>query len=342
MRKYWLVLAVLACASSPAAAVTVSDLYVATVPVKNESASARADGIRRALAQVMVRVSGDPRVAKFAESESILDQGRSLLQRYGYQRSGKSNLLLRAVFEGPALETAMLDAGLPVWGQSRPVTMVWLLVDGDLATRSGPQGVVQAMKAKASRRGIPLRLPPASAATGGRVSPAAIRNGNLSRLTEASRHYGTSHILVGQVADGAATWTLAADGAILQRWRTHGDQAASMVAAAVAHTATVYASRYAAVGTDNGTVIVGVQGVGGGRGYTRVRDFLSGLTAVEAVTPVLVDGKTVVFRITGPGDAEALDHRISVAGWLEDDKAARKFATQYAGGLPALGYSISQ
>lgn len=372
MRKYWLFLFILACVPAPAVAVTVQDLYAATVPVPNESASARADALRRALAEVMVRVSGDPRVAQFAEAESVLDQAQSLVQRYGYQHDkvsaapGKkadtqdqapesstnasdsavntSRLKLRAVFEGAALEAAMLEAGLPVWGQSRPVTMVWMLANGELVTRAGPENIVKAMKAAAQRRGVPLQFPPAEAATSGLVMPADIRGGNITRVVMVSRRYGTGHVLLGQVGSQSSMWRLIEAGKVLSRWQKRGRKLASVAASAVGHSANVYARRYAAVGTGKGNsnVMVAVQGIDGGHGYTRVREFFTDLTAVHAVTPVLVDGKTVVFRITGPGDADALDHRIGVVGWLEDSKLAHNLATLYAGTTPALGYRISR
>lgn len=351
-------------------AVTVEDLYAATVPVANKSAGARADALRRALAEVMVRVSGDPRVAQFAEAEAILDQAQSLVQRYGYRQSNVSasrgtitdqqdqapdsktdhansgnttaGLKLHAVFDGSALEAAMLEAGLPVWGSSRPVTMVWLLANGELVTQAGPAEIVNAMKAAAERRGVPLRFPPAAAATSGPVKPADIRNGHIARLMMVSRGYGTEHVLTGQIDGQTADWRLIEDGNVLSRWHDRGEPPASLAASAVGHSAAVYARRYAAVGVGHGRVMVAVQGIGGGRGYTRVREFLTGLTGVEAVTPVLVDAKTVVFRVVGPGDVEALDHRIGVVGWLEENRLARNLAERYAVKMPALGYSVSR
>lgn len=351
-------------------AVTVEDLYAAKVPVANKSAAARADALRRALAEVMVRVSGDPRVAQFAQAEAILDRAQSLVQLYGYQQRNVSDaggktpdkrgqapdaktngsgsdettvaLKLRAVFDGSALEAAMLEAGLPVWGSSRPVTMVWLLANGELVTQAGPAEIVNAMKAAAERRGVPLRFPPAAAATSGPVKPADIRNGHIARLMMVSRGYGTEHVLTGQIDGQTADWRLIEDGNVLSRWHDRGEPPAVLAASAVGHSAAVYARRYAAVGAEHGRVMVAVQGIGGARGYTRVRAFLAGLTAVEAVTPVLVDAKTVVFRVTGPGDAEALDHRIGVVGWLEDNRLARNLAERYAANMPALGYSASR
>lgn len=341
LRKHWLFFLVLTCAPLTATAVTMPHLYAATVPVADESASARADALQRALGAVMVRVSGDPHVTEFTQAASILEDARSVLQQYSYQSAGKEDLRLRAVFEGAALEAAMLAAGLPVWGQSRPLTMVWLLVDGALVTRTGSPVLVDAMQAAASRRGVPLRFPSADAAAGDKITPTDIRNRNVSRLMAVSAGYGSSHALLGEISEDAATWRLIEGADVLQRWRDRGNQTASLAAAGVSHSATVYARRYAAVGTETGRVVVAIQGIDGGDGYTRVRDFLRGLTAVNAVIPVLVDGENVVFRILGPNDAEALDRRISVAGWLQDGRLARDLATLYAGETAVLGYSIA-
>lgn len=340
MRKHWLLFLVLACAAPPAMAVTVDDLYTATVAVSDEGDAARADALQRALGEVMVRVSGDPQITEFSRAAGILNQARSLLQQYRYQSAEKSALRLRAVFEGPAVESAMLDAGLPVWGQSRPLTMVWLLVDGKLVTRAGPSALVDAMQQIAQHRGVPLRFPSADAAASGRVAPADIRTANIARLMTVSSRYGTNHLLLGEIGSGAATWQLIEAGTTLASWRDRGEQASALAAAGITHAADVYARRYAVVGTQSGTVMVAVEGIDGGDGYTRVREFLRKLTAVQAVIPVVVDDEAVVFRVLGPGRGQALDHRISVVGWLHQDRLARELARLYAGDAPSLGYRI--
>lgn len=342
MRRNWLFFVMLACASSSALAVTVPDFYAAKVAVKNESATVRASALKQALSEVMVRVSGRARLMQLSGAESVLDQASALVQRYSYQDSKKSPLKLYAEFEGNALEQAMLEAGLPVWGPSRPVTMVWLLVNGELVTRAGPDHVVAALQAAARKYGVPLRFPRAEAVTNDNIRPADIRKGHIPRIMMVTRSYDTRHVLLGVVSGDAANWRLIVDGKVLRTWRAHADKATVLVADAVGESAQIYSQRYAVVGTRNGTVVVGVQGIHGSQTFTRVRDYLIKMTAVDAVTPILVTGKTVVFRVAGPDDAKAFEHRVGAVAWLDGSQSARRLALPYAGTHTALGYSISR
>lgn len=342
MRTPWLFLLVLAGAASPALAADVPDLYAATVSAQDKSVEARGDAMRRALGEVMVRVVGDPKAPRLSGADQVLEQARSLVQQYAYQGRSASGFELRAVFGRDALEKAMREAGLPVWGQSRPETLAWILNGDELVTRAGPTRIVEAVKETAERRGVRLRFPRSGALDSGRVTAADIRNGNIARIMSVSRGYGTGHVLIGAVDGNTADWRLVANGNVVSSWGTRGGQPAELASEAVGHSTDVYARRYASTGGDSGRVTVAIDGIGGGRGYTRVTDFLSGLTAVDAVTPILVDGKTVVFRVAGPGKADALDRRIGLANWLSDNQVARNLAGLYAGKGPSLGYSVSE
>ncbi|MDN5939106.1 MAG: DUF2066 domain-containing protein, partial [Salinisphaera sp.] len=116
-------------------------LYQAAAPVADHSEGARADALRRALAGVLVKVSGQAAVAQRASAQAILDRAATLVQRYGYQQrmpatTGQEQapaptppepkLWLTAVFDDVAVNRALLAAGLPVWGGKRPRTMVWV------------------------------------------------------------------------------------------------------------------------------------------------------------------------------------------------------------------------
>lgn len=342
MRWNWLFLVMLACASSSSLAVTVPDLYAATVAVKNESAKARTDALRRALGEVMVRVSGRADIKQSPGVGQVLDQAQSLLQRYGYKNSKTTGLKLYSEFEGRALEQAMLKAGLPVWGASRPVTMAWVLVDGALVTQSGPEKIVSAMKAAAEQRGLPLRFPRAEVATNNNVVPADIRKGHIPRIMMVTRTYDTRHVLLGEVGKNSANWRLIVDGTTLQKWRARADGSVALAKGAVGYAAQVYSQRYARVGTEDGTVVVGIQGVHDSQAFTRVRDYLTGMTGVDEVTPMFVHDETLVLEIAGPNDAKVFERRVGTVGWLSDSQSARQLAMQYADKHPVLGYSLSR
>lgn len=69
----------------PAAAVTVDGLYSARVEVAGKGEEARAEGFRRALEEVLVRVSGNAGVVANPELESVLENPARYVQQYRYE-----------------------------------------------------------------------------------------------------------------------------------------------------------------------------------------------------------------------------------------------------------------
>lgn len=354
-----------------AAAAEVEDLYAAAVPVPGQSEAARAQALPRALAEVLVRVTGNPSISARPGAAGILDRAASLVQQYGYYerppegiQSGvdggageaapdapppEPQLMLRVVFDDQGVDAALLGAGLPVWGRERPSTLLWLTLEqpgADFVTQAGPQAVIDTLQQAAGVRGLPLRFPGAGVAQGGRVTAADIRSGNSARLRAVSRGYGASHLLIGSVSAGAGgyhgRWQLLGDGLPLAAWSDNAPSRAALLNDAVGHAAGVYAAAFAVLPSGgDGVVMVGVDGVENAEDYARVSGYLADLSAVRAVRPVVLDGAAVVFHVRLSGGARVLDRNIGLSGWLVNDPQARNLASLHADTGEALGYRLT-
>lgn len=98
------------------------NLYGAIVQVEDESQKSRDSGIRLALAQVLKGAVGryDERTAP------ILAQAPRLVQQYNFFREeGNAPLLFRAVFDAGAIDAALREQGLPVFGVNSSVIETW-------------------------------------------------------------------------------------------------------------------------------------------------------------------------------------------------------------------------
>lgn len=93
--------------------------YSARVPIEADSAENREAALRKALAEVLLRVSG------VAPEPRLLDQARRWVLHFGVDRD-ETGLGLRAGFDGRAIDSALRAEGLPVWGA----------FEGDLMTLS--------------------------------------------------------------------------------------------------------------------------------------------------------------------------------------------------------------
>lgn len=80
-----LAVAALTLAAAPAVAVTLDDLYEASVEVAGKGADARSEGFRRALEEVLIRVSGSSAVLSNPDIEGLLEAPERFVQQYRYE-----------------------------------------------------------------------------------------------------------------------------------------------------------------------------------------------------------------------------------------------------------------
>ena len=80
-----ILLLLLGVAVAPAQAQVVA-LYEGETTVDSQSAEQRAAALPRALAQVLVKVSGDPQIVADAQAQGALAGASSLMQRYRYRQ----------------------------------------------------------------------------------------------------------------------------------------------------------------------------------------------------------------------------------------------------------------
>lgn len=334
---------------SPAAfAAAVDNLYTGEAPVPDQSSQARAEAFKQALSKVLVRVSGDADAARTQAGRAILDDAKSLVQRYGYEKTAKDELHLRARFDARRVDGALRQAGLPVWGRERPKTLAWIAIDtgasASLLSAGGSEDKASALQRTADARGVPMALPRLDAAERRRVSVSDVLRRDDDRLRSVSRAYGANHLLIAHVSrsgDWQGRWTLLSGTDSLASWQSRSADLDSLLAGAVRHVADIYAHRYAVYAGGNGALVaVGVEAVENAGDYARISRYLADLTAVQSVTPVLLRDNAVVFRVELNGGADVLERSIQLADWLAPDDAARDLAGFYASGDKAAGYRI--
>jgi len=250
-----------ALAAAPATA-TARELewYTAEVPVTSQESRERDAALGRALAQVLVRVSGqvaapsDPvvqRALRVAESMVVGTEYRDVEELAGgvpVQRQ-----VLAASFDPEAVDALAVAAGLPLWVGERPKPMLWLAVDdggggGPRLVSAQQINVVKPLAQRGLERGLRLLLPSGTAVE----QPAA---GSIWALDAAavgvlSSRYGARVQLLGKVSRaGASGWTsewLLADGAEeLARWSVTDPSPQRAIAAGADRAADALAARQA-------------------------------------------------------------------------------------------------
>ena len=194
-------LVAVAIVNGPVRAELVPDLYVASVPATGLSGAGLDEAFALALDEVLVKVTGQRNAAA---RRSAVGPAGALVRQYQPVPGGE----LRVSFDPASLRQRLDAAGLPVWADNRPLTLVVLLSPGNanIADMSRPL-----LLATAADRGLPVVLAPDSPVSGS-ASPDPLLEPEAT-----ARAAGADLLLVGRPAPvgGSAMmrWTLVQGGA---------------------------------------------------------------------------------------------------------------------------------
>jgi len=218
---------------APAAAVREEAWYTAEVPVASQDPREREAALGRALAQVLVRVTGSLDAPAHPVLQRALRNAEGLLQAAEYRSAEElaggvptQRQVLVASFTPDAVDALVMAAGLPLWQGVRPQPLLWLAIDdgGGAGPRLVAAAQINAVRPLAQRgleRGLRLLLPAGN--TVEQQAAARVWALDLAALAPLSALYGAPVVLLGRMGRNAsgwsAEWLLAKNGVEQRRWR---------------------------------------------------------------------------------------------------------------------------
>ena len=226
-------LVLLLVAAGPARAEVVANLYRGEAIVTGqENLEERQRGFREALAEAVVKVSGDARLATDPRLAPALAEAQRFVARFEYEdRLAKKKLMdeqgtrersyiLRVDFDPAALDRLLAGLGARPWAADRPRLLVLLMVQDSvgqyLLGEDSPRGWGQreALNDIARRRGLPVVLPRTAADEEHAVGLAAGEAADAEATARVAALYGATAVLRGTMRmrpDGLwdTRWTLA-------------------------------------------------------------------------------------------------------------------------------------
>lgn len=309
------------------------DLYQGEVAVEDQSSQARGAALSDALAQVLVKVTGNPEAPTRSEVRDHLSSASRYVQQYQYRtverarpdgESAERVLVLRARFDPAAVERILDEASLARWGQERPTVLVWLVMErGGARELVGMEerAVADALHRAAERRGLPVLLPLLDLADQRTVSTRELWGGFTESLVEASARYGTETFLLGRLSEDdnewRGRWTLHNQGRERQ-FESESETLEAVLADGIASSANTLGSRYAVPITEQAgsRIRVAVDGVRDLSDYDRVLDYLGGLTLVQELSLIGVQDETLSLELLMSGGLDRLDQAINLGQLL--------------------------
>ncbi len=307
------------------------NLYSVTVPLNSAVSPGRRlqtddEYSRFAMSELLIRVTGQlDAPANPALADLVRDADSYVVQRGNPDRD---NLLI--VFDASGLRDALTRRNQPVWGEERPLTLLWVAIDGGpgergiLAADASPivrgealedaaTGLREELRTVARQRGLPVTLPLMDLEDMGALDFIDVWGGFSERLRRASARYAPDALLVGRIRlSGAdmevAGWTLLRGS---DRRLLPGDAARS----GLDGLADIFAGEFSGIG---GTVsarvtVVDVENLDD---YGRVVSYLESLSVLQSVQLERMVGTDLTLRVEARGGAEVLNRVLALSDVL--------------------------
>jgi hypothetical protein len=330
-----------------ASADTVKGIYESRVLVTSQAKDERTEALRQAFMQVLIRVSGRVDIAQSTDYPNIqeaIELATHYAQQYRYlkykpkpDQDQSRNLMLWVRFDEAAVTRLLHKNNIPVWGTTRPVTLVWLVIDShgrrELIGNNSQDAARNILVQQSHSRGVPIRLPLLDLKDRTALRTSDVWGNFESTIMQASQRYQTEAVLVGRVFQSKggywnARWSLYSDSR-RQDWSISGATLSEVLFPGIDTTAEVLSSRYAsAVQAEAGTVLVDIQDIKNLADYNRSLAYLQKLSSVSAVQPYYLASNHAIFKLTTPQGRLGVARAVALGHTLANDAAAMTSSPQ--------------
>jgi hypothetical protein len=316
-------------ASYAVQAVEVVALYTARVALNPKAQDPREQAYKTALSEVLLRVSGSDLSADPEKTALLFPNPAAYVVQF---RPGDDDTLWVS-FDDEAIAKTLRQSGQTVWGDDRPVTLVWLAVDwgqGDREiiaaddperTRDEARSIDrnrllrQRVLDMADRRGLPVLFPLLDTEDLQNVGFSDIWGGFDEQLLAASQRYEAHSILVGRIrpATGQRNRWNYYFGGEERSWDGEPERV-------IAQVADLLAAEFAVSGSAPLQYVqLSVSGIDSVDAYAAIQHLLSATSVIESFSVNEVVGDRVRYGVEARGGAERLRRALRFNGLIEQN-----------------------
>ena len=308
-----------------------ASLYEGSTLVNSQGNGERAGAQQRALAQVIVKLSGQRNAASLPQVRSLLGAAGHLAQDSRYSAESETingapiyRQKFTAHFDRSGVDALLAGAGLPVWPGPRAPVVLWLVIDDGHGARmvgSAHANAVKSLTDRAGERGLTVVVPSGTPVEL-QIALLAAGMGPAQAVVLPSAAYGSEQ-LVGKLVRTAngwnAQWILLDGGIELNRWNETNPDARLAMANAADGSADALARKYAkaVVGGPAGTFAIEIDGVRTGDDYVRAMGYLEGIGIVRKIVLLGATGDRLRMQLDLSTGIEGFRNVIGVGQVLE-------------------------
>ncbi|MTI63983.1 DUF2066 domain-containing protein [Methylophaga sp.] len=329
-------------------AAEVDNLYQASTPVSSRDQQERAKLMPQLLQQVMLKVVGNQALLETAPLAPVLSRAEQFMQQYEYRRTNiigadltqPDELSLSMRFDPAAVNRAVKELQLPVWGNNRPDILIWAVVDNNgeasiLGLESSPMGVFRPLNQAADQRGLPILLPLMDLQDQGALSVADIREDNQAAIDAASDRYGADIVMTSVMqfnGDQVQVQWQANGAGINTSWQSQGSVREAF-AAGMGHLADNLALQFGQL-VDNGSesqrLTMQINDVLSYADFSRLMAYLEKLELISDIRVINLGAQQLDLDIAFRGSMDVLQKTLAVGSLLiEEPQSETSDTKQY-------------
>jgi hypothetical protein len=266
--------------------------------------------VQDAMREVLVRATGRRESSTDPALANLISEAQNYVKGYSPPTHGQSQV----IFDGVAVERAIVAAGRSVWDRNRPFILVVLYPP--LARTSEDAARVEVEQA-ASARGLPVTLVP--------LSPVDAAGNDLSReaLMQMAQRYGGDAVLIGRGDTANLQWTLHT-GFSSESWS--GPLAAGINGAVD----TMAPTQGGSLAQTEASARVEIDGITTLTDYASVERMLESIPGVRRANVSAASGNAVMFDVVARGGGDAISHALAGSTHLvRSDASSARLAYQY-------------
>jgi len=268
--------------------------------------------LQDAMREALVRATGRRESATDPSLANLISEAQNYVKSYGPATHGQSQV----IFDGEAVERAIVGAGRSVWDRNRPFTLVVLYPP---PTRTAEDAARVEVEQAAMERGLPVTLVP--------LSPVDTGGNDLGReaLMQMAQRYGGDAVLVGRGDPNSANlqWTLHTNFSS-ESWS--GPLAAGVNGAVD----TMAPQQGGSLAQTEASARVEVEGVATLADYANVERLLESMPGVRRANVSTASGNAVMFEVVARGGGDAISHALAGSTHLvRSDASSARLAYQY-------------
>ena len=304
--------------------VEVEGLYQVQVPVSDQSNKNQWGAMLKGFQEVLVRKSGSRQVLVAEESRQAFRKVKAYVQRFQYlpnpNQDAAEPFVIKLDFEPRLVDELIQEAGMPIWGSDRPITILWLAAEENFDRKvlkdDALNPLTELLKTDAVRRGIPIIFPLMDLEDELNVTISDIWGRFNNSIVNASGRYGADSVVTGRLAKVGEIWQAKLS------YINQGDEQflefnvespELLTETLTDRVAELLCQKYCVIeALTSHKISLQVSGINNFASFKKVQDYLQGLSSIRKIEVDKISATTIRFSAALLGDLQSVKDGIEL------------------------------